>query len=263
MSLGSAANIAQAGLNAITAQTAVLSRNVANANTVGYTTKTANLATIVNGGVQIISVTNAQNQALFENVLDATAKSAAQSAVSSGLTQIEQTVNDTGGDQSPSALLSDFTNAMQTYQSSPSDSALAASAVAAASTLSNALNSATTTVQNVREQADATMSQSVDQINTLLQQFQTANTEITSGTAMGADVTDAIDTRNEILTQLSQQIGITTVAGPNNGMNVYTDSGVTLFQGSARAVTFDPTLGYTSGTSGNAVYVGGVPITGN
>ena len=46
-------------------------------------------------------------------------------------------------------------------------------------------------------------------------------------------------------------------------MAVFTDSGVTLFDvKSARAVTFDRTLLYSPGTTGNAVYVDGVPIAG-
>jgi flagellar hook-associated protein 1 len=47
-------------------------------------------------------------------------------------------------------------------------------------------------------------------------------------------------------------------------MSIYTDGGVTLFQGGvARTVTFSPTTSYSAGTAGNAVYVDGVPITGN
>jgi flagellar hook-associated protein 1 FlgK len=45
-------------------------------------------------------------------------------------------------------------------------------------------------------------------------------------------------------------------------MAVFTDSGVTLFDAKPRAVTFDRTLIYTPGATGNAVYVDGVPIAG-
>ena len=103
--------------------------------------------------------------------------------------------------------------------------------------------------------------QSVNTINSLLSQFQTVNNTIVSGTQAGSDVTDAVDTRNSILTQLSQQIGITTVTGSNNSMSIYTDSGVTLFNNVPMSVTFTPTTTYTASTVGNSVYVDGVPIT--
>lgn len=47
-------------------------------------------------------------------------------------------------------------------------------------------------------------------------------------------------------------------------MSIYTESGVTLFQGgSARSVTFSPTNTYTATTTGNPVYVEvqGEPLT--
>jgi len=267
MSLASANNIAQSGLNAITAQTQVLSRNISNANNTGiYSTKTANVATTLEGGAQVVSITSTQNQALFDNLLSATSSAATQTALSSGLTQLAGTLgttSDATDSQSPSALLSNFTNALQSYADSPTSTSLGSAAVVAANSLTSSLNSATTTVQSVREQADASMSQSVTKINSLLQQFQTVNTQITAGTANGTDVTDALDTRATILTQLAQQIGITTVTNPNNSMNIYTDSGVTLFQGTARTVTFEPTQTYTASTTGNAVYVDGVPVTGS
>jgi flagellar hook-associated protein 1 FlgK len=137
---------------------------------------------------------------------------------------------------SPEALLSNFTNALQTYEASPSDSTLASAAVNAAAALAQGLNSATATVNQVREQADAGIATSVQSINSLLTQFQA----------------DAQDSRDNILTQLSQQIGITTTASPNGGMSIYTDGSVTLFQGgAARTVTFSPKTAYTPTTAGN------------
>ncbi len=41
---------------------------------------------------------------------------------------------------------------------------------------------------------------------------------------------------------------------------VYTDSGVTLFETKARAVTFEPTIVYGAATTGNSVMVDGVPV---
>ena len=118
-------------------------------------------------------------------------------------------------------------------------------------------------MNQVREQADSGIATSVQTINSLLTQFQTANAQIVNGTATGADITNAQDTRSNILTQLAQQIGIATTTSANGSMSIYTDSGATLFQGGvARSVTFSHTSTYTPSTTGNAVYVDGVPITG-
>ena len=272
MSLSSAAITAQSGLSTITAEAAVLSQNIAGANDTGiYSLKTANVISTPSGS-QIASITRASNQAVFDNLLSATSANALQQALSSGLDQLNQTVGNLSSSSSstnstqtsPEALLSNFTGALQTYEASPSDSTLASAAVNAADTLAQGLNSATATVNQVREQADAGMAASVQSINSLLSQFQAVNTQIVSGTATGADVTDAQDTRDNILTQLAQQLGITTTTNPNGSMSIYTDGGVTLFQGGvASTVTFSPTTTYTPTTAGNAVYVDGVPITGS
>ena len=270
MSLSTASNIAQSGLNTVAAESAVTSRNISGANATGtYSRKVANVVTTPSGS-QVISITRLQNQALFGSLLGATATSATQSALSDGLTQLNQTVGSvdstdtsTVAGNSPSALLSTFTNALQSYAAQPSSTTLATATVSAAGNLAAGLNSATTTVQAVREQADSDMTTSVSTINTLLGQFGTLNTQIMNGSATGSDVTDAEDARDDVLKQLSQQIGITTVAGKNNDISIYTDSGVTLFQDGARSVTMQSTAAYTAATTGKAVYVDGIPVTGS
>jgi flagellar hook-associated protein 1 FlgK len=134
--------------------------------------------------------------------------------------------------------------------------------ITAASNLASSLNSASQTVQQVRSQADSDMSTAVKTINSLLAQFGQANATIVTGLQSGTDVTDAEDARDNVLSQLSQQIGVSTVANSNGSMSIYTDSGVTLFQDSARTVSFTPTATLTAGTTGNPVMVDGVPITG-
>jgi flagellar hook-associated protein 1 len=270
MSLSSAAVTAQTGLSTNTAEAATLSQNIAGANATGiYSRKITNVISALDGS-QVASVTRASNRAVFDNLLNATSANAMQQALSSGLDQLNQTIGSLASDStnsaatSPEALLSRFTNALQTYEASPSDATLAAAAVNAAATLAQGLNSASATVNQVREQADSGIAASVQSINSLLAQFQAANAQIISGTAAGADVTDAQDTRDNILTQLSQQIGITTAPAPNGGISIFTDGGVTLFQGGvAKTVTFSPTTAYSAGTAGNAVYVDGVAITGS
>ncbi len=271
MGLSSATNIMQSGLATVAAETAVLTRNISDSNNTSfYSRKIANVTTTASGS-QVVSVTRASNQAVFQNVLSATAANATQQAMSAGLDTLNQTVGDVSSSSSsspststsPAALLSSLTNALQAYSSSPSDPTAAAAVVTAAKTLTQGLNSATATVQQVRETADSGMATSVAAMNSLLTQFQAANQQVVSGLAAGSDVTDAQDQRDSILQQLSQQIGISTTVGANGDMSVYTDSGATLFQGGvASNVTFTPTNTYTAGTVGNSVYVDGVAITG-
>jgi flagellar hook-associated protein 1 FlgK len=117
-------------------------------------------------------------------------------------------------------------------------------------------------VQSVRSGADADMKTSVQNINRLLSQFQTVNTAIVKGTISGDDITDYLDQRDSIVSQMSQELGVTMSIRTNGDAALYTDSGAVLFDKTARAVSFTPTTAYTAGTTGNAVYVDGVPVTG-
>ena len=172
------------------------------------------------------------------------------------------TVDDPELDQSPTAQLNALKQALQQYANAPDNTTLAQAAVTSAKDMATALNQATQTVQSVREGADADMATSVENINQLLSQFQTVNTAIVKGTIAGDDVTDYLDQRDSIVSKLSQELGVTMSIRPNGDAALYTDSGVVLFDKTARAVSFAPTNAYTAGTTGNAVYIDGVPVTG-
>jgi len=272
MSLSAAYNIISSSFAANAAQTSVVSKNIANANTPGYSREIPNVLTNLYGGAEVDSITREANSALMEQASDSTSQAASQQAIADGLTKLAQTVSDsasatsasgaTQNGASPSAMLANLQNALQTYAASPGNASVGQAAVGAASSLAASLNSASATVQQVRSQADSNIASSVASINSLLGQFSKANNAIVMGLQTGADVSSAMDNRDTILGQLSQQIGISTVGNPDGSTSIYTDSGVTLFQTTPRTVAFAPTQALTAGASGNSVTVDGVPITG-
>ena len=245
MSLSAAFNVISSSFAVNSAQTAVVSNNIANANTPGYSREIANVVTNSYGGADVASVTREANAALLEQVSSSTSQAATQQAISDGLSTLAQTVDDSasasstsGANQngaSPSAMLANLQSALSTYGASPTSSSAAQAAVSAASALASSLNSGSATVAQVRERADQNMATSVGTINSLLSQFTAANNAVVTGLQTGANVASAEDTRDSIVTQLSQQIGVSTVTAANGSESIYTDSGVTLFQDTPRA----------------------------
>jgi flagellar hook-associated protein 1 FlgK len=272
MSLSTAFNVISSAFAANATQTAVVSNNIANANTPGYSTEIANVVTNSYGGADVASVTREANAALLEQVSSSTSQAATQQAISNGLSTLAQTVDDSssasstsGANQNgaaPSAMLANLESALTTYEDSPTSSSAADAAVSAASDLASSLNSASATVTQVREQADQSMAASVSTINSLLSQFTAANNAVVTGLHTGANVSSAEDTRDSIVTQLAQQIGVSTTTAANGSESIYTDSGVTLFQDTPRAVSFTATPTLVDGANGAPVTVDGVPITG-
>src|SRR5262245_34268362 len=211
MTLSIGLSTALSGLSVSSEQTSVVSRNVARAGDPSATRKIVNLSSVPGAGVRIASITRASNEALFDKVLSATASASERTAIAGALSELDQTVLDPELDASPAALLTKLGNALQQYAAAPQDSVRARAAIAAATDLTRGLNDATEVVQRVRSQADADMAQSVERINSLLDQFGRINAEIIKGSQTDKDITDQLDERDQLLAGLAQELGIRTV----------------------------------------------------
>ncbi|MGY8666537.1 flagellar hook-associated protein FlgK [Bradyrhizobium sp. UFLA05-109] len=263
MNLTAALESARSSLMASGIQSSVISRNIAGASSTGYSRKLTVLDNLPGTGVYVAAIQRAASSGLYSNVLTATSAAAKQSAIYDGLQKIASaTVDDPELDQSPTAQLNALKQALQQYANAPDNTTLAQAAVTSAKDMATALNQATQTVQSVREGADSDMNISVQNINQLLSQFQTVNTAIVKGTIAGDDVTDYLDQRDSIVSKLSQEVGVTMSIRTNGDAALYTDNGGVLFDKTARTVSFTPTGAYAASTTGNAVYIDGIPVTG-
>src|SRR6185312_9698548 len=125
MSLSTAFNVISSSFAANAAQTSVVSNNIANVNTPGYSREIANVVTNSYGGADVASIAREANAALLEQASSSTSQAAAQQAISDGLTTLAQTVDDsssaasasgaTQNGASPSAMLANLQNALTTY----------------------------------------------------------------------------------------------------------------------------------------------------
>jgi flagellar hook-associated protein 1 len=272
MTLSSAFNIINSAFVVSAAQSATISNNITNASTPGYSREIANVVDNPYGGADVASIIREANSALLDQVNSSTSESASQSAISAGLATLAQTVSDsatatsasgaTQSGASPSSMLANLQSALSTYAADPSNESVGQAVVSAAGDLTTSLNNGAAAVQQVREQADAGIATSVASINSLLNQFTQVNATIVAGLQTGANISAAQDSEDSILTQLSQQVGISTTTNTNGSVSIYTDSGVALFQDAPRTLTFTPSPTLTSSTSGNQVMVDGIPITG-
>jgi len=272
MTLSSAFNIIDTSFKAIATQSATIASNVANANTPGYSRQVANLGTTAYNGVTVYSVTREANAALAAQLNSTTSDSAAQTAISNGLATLAQTVSDsatststTGSQQngaSPYAQLANFASAMATFEAQPASESAAQAAVAAASGVASSLNSGAQAVAQARTQADQQIGQAVSTVNSLLSQFTSINNSVVAGIAGGSDIGALQDQRDALVTQIAQQIGVTTTVNSNGSMSIFTDSGVPLFESTPSQLTFTASGTLGPNQSGSAVLVNGTPITG-
>lgn len=266
MSLSSALRLATSALTTRQGEIAVTSRNIAGANQAGYTRKTAELATVLFDGAPLATtiarIERAEAPYLFAQMNAANAAAGAATELVNGMQGLQQTLEDPEKGLSPGAKIGRLFDALKIQATKPGDANAARSTFDAARTVATTLVKATQTVQGLRTTADADIAAAVGDVNALLARFEALNREVVRGTVTRADVTEAEDQRDQVITALSRQMGITTFRRANNDMVIVTDSGVTLFETIPRSVTFVPTPLFGPATVGNAVLVDGVQVTG-
>ena len=264
MSLTSSMEIARSNLSVLSDRTAVTSRNVANVGNQYATRKLANTVTAAGGiGVRLASITRASDDALFDKLITSNSSLGRNQVIVESLDRLNQTINDVEQDASPAAVVGKLADALQQFSTAPQDDIRAQIALSSASETANALNAATDVVQQTRTTADQQIADSVASLNNLLGQFEEVNINVINGSRTGADITDQLDTRDRLLADISREIGIRTVTRANNDVAIYTDSGVTMFETQPRTISFEATLAFNATSTGNAILVDGVQVTGS
>jgi flagellar hook-associated protein 1 FlgK len=259
MSLTSALNTAQSIFNNTGTQSSVVSNNIANAGNKDYVRRQASISTSLNGA-QVVKIDRAQEAALLRQFVNANSKDSAQQTLLNGLEDLKSIVGGNDYETAPATLLAKFRDALSSFRTTPNNTIAAQGAITAAQDLANSLNKSTEAVQQVRASADKSISNSVDQLNTLLSQFETANNAVKNAVNTNADPSTALDERDRLLKQISSIVGVNAVTRDGNDMALYTPDGVVLFDTVPRSVTFQPQGTYDPNTVGNSVYIDGVAL---
>lgn len=260
MSLSSALSIAQSSLLATSKQTSIVSRNVADASNPDYARRMA-VITSTAPGARSVEIQRATNALLFRQNLSALSAWSGQSTLYSGMDRLGLAVNGVDNAYSPSTAIGNLQKALQLYATSPSNQNLGSSVIDAAQQVVRSLNDGTKAIQDFRTQTDGEIATAVDDLNSLLSQFQDANQAVISGTRSGSDVSDALDQRDGLLKKISEYVPVSTFTRGDNDMVITTGDGTTLFETIPRSVSFTPSPGYAAGIAGNTIYIDNVPVS--
>jgi flagellar hook-associated protein 1 FlgK len=243
-----ALSIAASGLDAQQTAMDTISENLTNANTPGYISESAELTAELGGdlfgvgdGVRVVGVSQNGDQLLTTNAQ----QSQGILAQSTALQQILQGAQAAFPEPSSSGISADLSSFWQSWDAisqDPSNPAPRTEVVDMAENLSSDFQQASQQIANLQDNAQASVTSSVSQANTMLQQVATLNGQITAIQGSGTTANSLIDQRNQIMNQLATSIGAVGVAEPDGTMNVNVQ-GVTLVQGS-----WSDTIKTTGGT---------------
>ncbi|MDP2700344.1 flagellar hook-associated protein FlgK [Thalassospira sp.] len=264
MSIRAAQSAALSSLQASQSGIAVSSNNIANASVDGYTAKSQTLTTNVSSGATTgvsVSATGSTVDTYLLKSINAAASDAGYAEVfTDPLAMVANALGTVGEDDALTTLISDLETSIASLAASPESQSAAAVALADAGDIANSLNTLSETVQDQRAQADQTIEETVDQINSLLHQIQSYNDQLTgvaSGSMSESELTDA---RNQAIQNLSELADVTYFTNSNNQTQIYL--GGTLVVGSqVQELEYDATALVTEDTVFGDITVNGTSIT--
>ena len=243
MGLGQAINSALTGLAASQYGLTLVGINVANADTEGYTRKTVSQSSLVVGGLDIGVRTNGVNRTLdnfvqMQLLRESSGGAYADSRVTY-LTQLDQIFGTPNGTSSLDASYSNFLAKFNALASTPESTTARTEAVSAAQQLATQLNGMTEDIQSLRSQTEVELADGVARVNALLEDIDKVNTQIMRAGGVDASTAGLLDQRDKDVAELATYVDIRVVGTGNNGISIYTSSGVNLFSGTPAQLTFD------------------------
>ena len=262
MSLNGILQTATSGLNAAQAALNAISDNIANVNTPGYVRKTViQQQLVVNGAGQGVDVTGVQrvtNQYLQSASMTAGSDSSRYSIYSQFLDNVQSLFGDpTTGDyffNMPDNISANFASAAD----DPSSSLLRGQALTTVGNFLDDANRINTQVNALSGAVDNQVTSDVSQINNLLKQIDSLNSDIARAKVSGGDSTGSENIQQQDLNTLSGLMNINVAPRTQGGVTIRSTEGIQLVgDGGASKIAYNAsatTPGYLT-----AVTPGGVP----
>lgn len=259
------------GMKTAQSQLSIISSNVANVDTEGYTRKIAQQKNVIlagySQGVSIGEVTRKVNEGLLKSYLAANSLNGNLAAQNSYLSKTEILLGTPEGENSVSANVAALQTAFDSFASDVTSSAGRYNLLNQADTLTSRMNYISEEIQKLRGDADMNIAADVDEINKLLDTLDNLNDQIVKYTLLGYDGTaDLLDQRDQALRSLSEKMDITYFKRDNGEIVVQTTNGITLLDNDPHYLSHNavaqasPTTTYAAGGI-DGIYVNGEDIT--
>jgi len=267
--INSALSIISQALDADQQALNVVSNNVANANTTGYTEETPDWQEnqpLSIGGVSIgqgVTETGATSER--DRVLESRLDQQQQLAASSGsrltaLNTLQALFTPDSGSSSSTAGdigsdIASFFDSFSSLEANPSNNADRQSVLSAASTLAGDISNAAASLNAQSTALSQEAAGVTSQVNSLTGAIAQLNQQIMT-TSPNADAGTLEDQRQQDISQLSKLIGINQITTENNGLAITTTSGRLLL---SEGTSYQLTTGTVNGTT--SFFLGNTNIT--
>lgn len=235
MSLFSTLNVGRSGMFTAQQSLNTTSHNVSNANTAGFTKQRAKIVTnraqsLGNGvgqvgtGSQVQAIERVRDNFLDYQVRNENSIFGTYDMRSSYLKQVEGVFNEPS-DTGIAKLMSKFFDSWQELSKQPQSSNNRTVVVQQSLVLSDALNHTAKRLEDLRINAQNEIRNSVNGINSMLDQLNQLNKEITTVNISGNAPNDLMDKRDLLLDELSRKFGVSVEKEGFEGINIKAQGG--------------------------------------
>lgn len=244
MSLTQAMSIALSGLASSQSGLSVIAANVANAQTPGYTRKTAVPVTTTSAdlpnGVRVSQIQR-EFDAYVQRQLRTESSGGTYATTMADYTgRLDQVFGAPGEPNALDTQFNSFTGALQQLSASPDSLAARTQAIGAAQVMAQHLNGMTNDIQELRAQTEIEIGDVVSRLDNALNQISKINAQLASDrSSTGSASASLLDERDKYIDEVAQYIDIKVVKTDMDRVNVFTNSGSLLVADGAVTLSFD------------------------
>jgi flagellar hook-associated protein 1 FlgK len=255
--LGLSLNNAISGLRVNQRNISVLSHNIANVNTEGYSRQIVSQSSVyindIGSGVRIEDITR-KIDLYLQRARTEQQSNLSRSEILKDFGDRVQVLLGTPGDQSSiDEFLTSFTSAFQNLAETPDKGSFRSNALQAGSDLANQISRLARGIEDLRFEADREINQSVKNINGLIRELRDVNAAIVQSANVGTAGTDILDKRDSLVNQIAEYLDISTYYEASGEVNVLTSNGVALVDRVPHELRYSP-----AGSTDSFVY--GTPL---
>ena len=233
----------------------VVANNIANVNSEGYSRKIVNTETrVLNGvpsGIQIADIIRRVDEGLLKNIRTELAELNKFTVQDDFFARTQDLFGKPGENSSLSHLFENFTSALELLAVSPNRSLEQAEVVRQAQDVTFALQNMSETIQELRQQADVDIADTVTEMNKIVASIDQLNEDIITNGSVGRDVTDLKDQRDQQIDRLSELVDIRFFFRSDDDVVVFTSGGRTLVDTIPPKITHSAASSVSASTTKN------------
>ena len=258
MSLGLSLQTALTGLHTVQSALQVASNNISNANTEGFTRKSADQVPILlagtGAGVSVTDISRKVNTVLIRDMRDQLTELGGLKVNDDFFARMQDLFGTLSSGTSLTSRITELAGTFESYATSPEDAGRAQAVVQAAQTLTRQFNTSALDIQAMRTDADRGITDAIDVVKLRLNEIADLNKQISTDLASGDPISNLEDQRDQAVTAIAEYLDITTFTRGTGEMVVVSEGGRILVDHQVATLTHTP----AAGLDASVTYPGGI-----